>query len=75
MTQEVEMESATKSLVSLFVDRSSPEGWVVRDPEGNFWLVPPVDSPWENRRPFCPTEEMELEPVPGHYKYLLELPF
>jgi hypothetical protein len=75
MVKEVVMETATKSLVSLFVDRTSPEGWVVRDPEGNFWLVPPVDSPWENRRPFYPTEEMELEPVPGHYKYLLELPF
>ncbi|HEV3341699.1 MAG TPA: hypothetical protein VG125_15135 [Pirellulales bacterium] len=69
------MESATKSLVSLFVDRSSPECWVVRDPDGNFWLVPPVASPWEKRRPFYPSEEMELEPVPGHYKYLLELPF
>ena len=75
MVKEVVMDTATKSLVSLFVDRASPEGWVVRDPEGNFWLVPPVDSPWENRRPFFPTEEMDLEPVPGHYKYLLELPF
>jgi hypothetical protein len=69
------MESATKSLVSLFVDRSLPDFWVVRDPDGNFWLVPPVESPWDNRRPFYPTEEMELEPVPGHYKYMLELPF
>jgi hypothetical protein len=69
------MESATKRAVSLFIDRSSPEFWVVRDPDGNFWLVPPVDSPWENRRPFFPSEGMELEPVPGHYKYLLELPF
>jgi hypothetical protein len=75
MTQEVEMESATKSLVSLFVDRSLPDYWVVRDPDGNFWLVPPSHSPWENRRPFYPTEDMDLEPVPGHYKYLLELPF
>lgn len=69
------MESATKSLVSLFVDRSLPDFWVVRDPDGKFWLVPPVESPWDNRRPFYPTEEMELEPVPGHYKYMLELPF
>jgi hypothetical protein len=69
------MESATKSLVSLFVNRASPECWVVRDPDGEFWLVPPVDSPWQNRQRFYPTEEMELEPIPGHYKYLLELPF
>ena len=69
------METATKPAVGLFVDRSSPECWVVRDPEGNFWIVPPVASAWENRRPLRPTEDMELEPVPGHYKYLLELPF
>ena len=69
------MELESKSPVSLFVDRASPDAWVVRDPEGKFWLVPPVDSPWDNRRPFYPTEEMDLEPVPGHYKYLLELPF
>ncbi|HWB10842.1 MAG TPA: hypothetical protein VG826_16550 [Pirellulales bacterium] len=69
------MESVTKRTVSLFIDRSSPEHWVVRDPDGNFWLVPPIDSAWENRRPFFPSEDMELEPVPGHYKYLLELPF
>lgn len=69
------MESATKSLVSLFVDRSLPGYWVVRDPDGNFWLAPPVESPWDNRKPFYPTEEMELEPVPGHYKYMLELSF
>lgn len=69
------MEFVNKSPVSLFVDRASPDAWVVRDPEGNFWLVPPVDSPWDNRRPFFPTEEMDLEPIPGHYKYLLELPF
>lgn len=69
------MELESKSPVSLFVDRASPDAWVVRDPEGKFWLVPPVDSPWDNRRPFFPTEEMDLEPIPGHYKYLLELPF
>ena len=69
------METTTKSMVSLFVDHASPDAWVVRDPDGNFWLVPPVDSPWDKRRPFCPTEDMELEPVPGHYKYLLDLPF
>jgi hypothetical protein len=64
-----------KQVVALFVDRSRPEHWVVRDPEGVFWLVPPVANPWENRQPFDPTGETELEPVPGHYRYLLDLPF
>ena len=60
--------------VALFVERSSQQ-WVVRDPEGNFWLVPSVENPWEHRQPFYPTEGTELEPVPGHYIYVLDLPF
>lgn len=39
------MEPATKSLVSLFVDRALPDDWVVRDPDGNFWQLPPSRSP------------------------------
>jgi hypothetical protein len=64
----------TKAAVGLFVDRSCPQ-WVVRDPEGNFWALPSVDDPWSERQPFCPTAETELEPVPGHYKDMLQLPF
>jgi hypothetical protein len=60
--------------VSLFVDRSS-RCWIVRDPDGNFWLVPPVENPWEHRQPFQATEETQLEPVPGHYKHVLGVPF
>jgi len=63
-----------KQRVTLYVDRSSQK-WVVMDPESNFWILPNVENPWEQRRPFYPTEETELEPVPGHYKYQLGLPF
>jgi len=58
----------------LFVERSYQQ-WVVRDPEGNFWLLPVVDNPWDYRQPFSPTPESELEPVPGHYISMLGLPF
>lgn len=58
----------------LFADRSSQQ-WIVRDPEGQFWVLPWDDNPWEHRLPFSPTEETELEPVPGHYKEMLGLPF
>lgn len=68
------MITLRKNLVAVFVDRESRQ-WIVRDPEGNFWLVPPVDDPWDHRQPFQPDEETELEPVPGHYKDLLGLPF
>lgn len=60
--------------VLLFVDESSQQ-WVVRDPEGTFWLVPVVEDAWERRQPFVVTAECELRPVPEHYKYLVGLPF
>ncbi|MCE9533179.1 MAG: hypothetical protein K8T89_18945 [Planctomycetes bacterium] len=63
-----------KHSVTLFVARSSQQ-WVVMDPEGKFWILPSKEHPWEQRQPFYPTEETELEPVPGHYKYMLGLPF
>jgi hypothetical protein len=58
---------------TLYVDRSSRQ-WVVRDGEGNFWIVPSTDNPWDDRQPFSLAEETELEPVPGHYKAMLGLP-
>jgi hypothetical protein len=72
--EEYNMISGRKRVTSLFVDKSCQQ-WVVRDPEGNFWLLPSVDNPWEQRQPFHPTEESELELVPGHYKDMLGLPF
>ena len=68
------MISPRKQRVVLFAERSS-EQWVVQDPEGNFWLLPSVDNPWSQRQPFQPTEETDLELVPGHYKNMLGLPF
>ena len=68
------MITVSKQLVALFVHRSSQQ-WIVRDPEGNFWIVPLGDDAWDHREPFFPTEDMDLEPVPGHYKYMLSLPF
>ena len=59
--------------LAIYVERSSQQ-WIVRDSEGSYWIVPPVENAWENRQPFQPTEETELEPVPGHYKYMLGLP-
>jgi hypothetical protein len=58
----------------LFVDKSSQQ-WIVQEPDGTFWIIPATDDPWEDRQPFIPTEESELEPVPGHYKCMLGLPF
>jgi hypothetical protein len=63
-----------RTQVALFVDRSS-QHWIVRDPEGSFWLVPSLDDAWDHREPYYPSEETELEPVPGHYLDMLGLPF
>lgn len=68
------MLTLKKQVVSLYVDRSSQQ-WIVRDPEGRFWVVPVVENAWEHRQPFCLTDDAALESVPGHYKYLLDLPF
>jgi hypothetical protein len=68
------MTTLRKQQVAVFADRASQQ-WIVRDPEGKFWLVPSVVNPWEHRQPFEPSEEMDLEPVPGHYKNMLGLPF
>ena len=69
------MISASNRKAAIFVDRTCTDHWIVRDPEGNFWIVPPGENPWEERRPFDPTEETELEPIPGHYRFMLGLPF
>jgi hypothetical protein len=60
-------------MMTLYVDRSRQQ-WIVRDPDGNFWVLPFVENAWEHRQPFHTTEETELEPVPGHYKHMLGLP-
>lgn len=62
-------------MAAIFVDRTSTEHWIVRDPEGNFWIVPSVENAWECRTAFDPTDDMDLEPVPAHYRYMLGLPF
>jgi hypothetical protein len=68
------MLTLRKNVASLFVDRSTQQ-WIVLDGEGNLWILPNGDdNPWNQRQPFNPTDETELEPVPGHYKYMLGLP-
>jgi len=68
------MTTLGKQMVALFVDRSCRQ-WIVRDPEGDFWILPSVEDPWDHREPFNLTAETDLEPVPGHYKDMLRLPF
>ena len=69
------MMSVGNRMAAIFVDRSCMEHWIVRDAEGNFWIVPSVENAWESRQPFQPTETTELEAVPGHYRAMLGLPF
>jgi hypothetical protein len=67
------MLAVRKPVVTLYVDRMSGQ-WIVRDSDGNFWILPTTDKPWDDRQPFVPVEDTELEPIPGHYKYMLGLP-
>ncbi len=73
MEEDTMHTAVRKRTLDIYVDRSSGR-WVVRDPEGNFWILPPSASPWDDRQPFSPNEETDLEAVPGHYKHLLGLP-
>jgi hypothetical protein len=68
------MTGGTKHVVALSVETSSQQ-WVVRDPQGNFWLLPSGEDPWEHRQPFSLTPESELKPIPRHYTSMLGLPF
>ena len=68
------MLAVRKQTIDLFVDRSTQQ-WVVRDSDGNLWSLPAGDDAWEQRQSFEPTADTDLEPIPGHYKYLLRLPF
>lgn len=63
----------TVGKLTLYIDRTQQQ-WIVLDQEGKFWTVPPVDQAWSQRQPYYPSPETELEPVPGHYKYVLGLP-
>ena len=65
------MIAAEDRVVGLYVDRTCPERWIVRDLQGRFWMVAPGENSWERRQPFQPTEETELEPIPSHYKYMI----
>ena len=50
------MITFSKQRAALFVGRSCQQ-WIVRDPEGNFWLLPSVENPWGQRQAFHPTAE------------------
>ena len=67
------MLTVTRNVVAIYVDRVSGH-WIVRDGDGKFWLLPATGTPWDDRRPFSPAGETDLEPVPGHYKYVLGIP-
>lgn len=69
------MISATSRMAAIFVDRACTEHWIVRDPDGDFWIVPSVEDAWDRRRPFFPSAETDLVSVPGHYRSMLGLPF
>ena len=68
------MLTVRKNVVAIYVDRASQQ-WVVRDAEGNFWTLPMTATPWDDRQSFVPAEDTELEPVPGHYRYMLGLSY
>ena len=68
------MLTSRKQDYGLYVEKRSQQ-WIVRDADGKFWSLPSGENPWDRRQPFQLTEEADLEPVPGHYKDMLGVPF
>jgi hypothetical protein len=60
-------------VAAVHVGRASQQ-WLIRAAEGNFCSFPSADNPRDECRPFSPTDETELETVPGYYKSILGLP-
>lgn len=69
------MLTVRKEIFVIYVDRASGQ-WIVRDMDGNMWILPLTENPWNDRQPFssADAEEAELEHVPGHYRHMLGLP-
>lgn len=67
------MLTLRRNEVKIYVDRNSQQ-WIVLDSDGNFWRLPLTEIPWDDRQPFTPAEETELDPIPGHYQYILGIP-
>ena len=68
------MMTTRKRAIRLYVDKGCPEHWIVLDDEGQFWVVPSEENAWDKREPIDLSDDADLEPVPGHYLYLLGLP-
>ena len=58
------MIGVRKQRVTLYVDRLSQQ-WVVLDPEGNFWMVPSVETPGTSASRFTRPRRLSLSPFPG----------
>lgn len=67
------MLTVRRRTIALFVDRDSGR-WIARDVEGNYWVLPMTENPWDDRQPFNAEDGADLEPIPGHYKSMLQLP-
>lgn len=72
MTNVRTVSVVTHQKIQLFVDK--PGGrWIVRDEKGIFWVLA-EQAPWEQRQQISLNDEIQLEPVPGHYKHMLGVP-
>ncbi len=66
------MLTISPRVVAIYVDRRSRQ-WVVRDDQGNLWTLPQTETPWDDRELYSSSDETTLDPIPGHYFYLLRL--
>lgn len=67
------MENTKSVELRLFADRAKRQ-WIVRDGQGQYWMLPSSDRAWEDRIEVQQREITDLEAVPMHYKATLCLP-
>lgn len=63
----------TKQRIHLFVDKTSLQ-WIAREEDGSYWVLTSRENPWEHRQAVRSIDQLQLEPVPGHYKHMLGIP-
>jgi hypothetical protein len=73
MTDDRSLTVITHKKIHLYVDKANSQ-WIALDGDGNFWVLPMNDNPWERRQKIQISDELKLEPVPGHYKHMLGIP-
>lgn len=72
MTTVTSVSVITHKRIQLFADKVQGR-WIVCDEKGIYWVLA-GENTWEQRQQITLNDEIDLQPVPGHYKRMLGVP-